>query len=297
MLKIKRLSSNEAFEYSKMTFPAFREILSRLAPEGPYFAVGALFNGLPAGLALGKIHEKNNAEVLSIFVVENFRCRKIGERLLSELEKIFREKDCIDCGLVYMTGKPATPFLESLLKKCGFSEPAFRKLVCRASCKSFMRCGWEKHLKKLPAEYRIISWSEITENDRKKIKRSNEKKEWIAHDLVPFDYEKGYEPINSLAMRYREDIVGWVINHRISFDTIRYTCSYLRPDLQKVGRIVAMYYEALLRQNEVLPFSYGIWTIPSWHTRMIDFAKRHMAPHLDSMNETRESFKKFNKIL
>ncbi|EKD68356.1 MAG: GCN5-related N-acetyltransferase [uncultured bacterium] len=288
MIKYKRLASDEYLKYSNMTFPAYRNLLTRLEPAGPYFAVGALFNGSPAGLALGKIHEERKAEVLSVFVDQNYRCRKIGEGLLSELEKIFKEMNCAECALVYMTGKPATPMFEKLLLKSGYSDPEFRKLVCRASCKSFLSCGWEKYLKKLPAEYKIISWNEVSEADREQIRQSNEINKWIAPDLMPFDFENGCEPINSLAMRYRGDIVGWVINHRIAFDLIRYTCSFLRPDLQKAGRIVAMYYESLLRQNAVMPFSHGIWTVPSWHVHMIDFARRHMAPHLTSMSETRE---------
>jgi len=297
MIEYKKLTQEEVFEFSKMTFPVYGKLLTRLDPAGPYHAVGALSDGRPVGLALGKLHEEKRSEALSVFVDKNYRCRKIGERLLSELEKIFEELNCTDIGLVYMTGRSTTPMLERLLAKRGFSDPVFRKLVCRASCKTFLPCGWDRYLKKLPAEYKIISWSEVTEADREELSRSNEKDKWIAPDLNPFNFEKDYEPVTSLAMRYRGNIAGWVINHRIAFDTIRYTCSFFRPDLQTAARIVAMYYEAVCRQHAAWPFSQGIWTIPSWHTRMIDFAKRHMAPFLTSLSETRELGKKFKNTV
>lgn len=246
----------------------------------------------PAGLAFGKVHEGKTAEILSVFVEKEYRGRGVGERLMTELEKIFEEMNCDDCALVYMTGRETTVMFEKLLAKRGFSEPVFRKLVCRASCKLFITCGWDRYLKKLPAGYKIISWSEVSESDRAELKLDNHKNKWIAADLMPFDYESGYEPVTSLAMRYNGAIVGWVINHRIALNTLRYTCSFFKPELQTAARIVAMYYEAVLRQNAVMPSSQAIWTIPSWHLRMIDFAKRRMAPYLDSISETRESRKK-----
>jgi hypothetical protein len=91
-------------------------------------------------------------------------------------------------------------------------------------------------------------------------------------------------------LRYQGQVVGWVINHRLSPDTIRYTCSFVRKDLQKMGRIISLYAEAAKRQYRANILK-GIWTVPLQHQSMVNFVKRHWKPYLNSIEETRGTFK------
>ena len=91
-------------------------------------------------------------------------------------------------------------------------------------------------------------------------------------------------------MRYKGEVVGWLLTHRIAPDTIRYTISYIRPDLQQLGRITFLYIRAVqLQVSASIPF--GIWTIPLEHSSMVNFVKKHMKPYLMYLEETKGASK------
>ena len=47
--------------------------------------------------------------------------------------------------------------------------------------------------------------------------------------------------MSSLGLRYRGEVVGWVINHRMDERTVRFTCSFMRRDLARRAAILALY--------------------------------------------------------
>jgi hypothetical protein len=148
---------------------------------------------------------------------------------------------------------------------------------------------WMK-LSRLPTSYEIFPWVEITPQERAALKKQQEEKRWMASDAIPFDYEKDLEPINSIGLRYKREVVGWLITHRTAPDTIRYTCSYVRPDIQKMGRIIPLYIRATQLQIAA-GISRGTWTVSLMHTSMIAFVKKHMGPYLISLEQSMESSK------
>ena len=98
------------------------------------------------------------------------------------------------------------------------------------------------------------------------------------------------EPLNSLGLRYQGEVVGWLISHRIAPDTIRYTCSFTRQDLQKFGRHLGLMSEAIKLQYEA-KIPYIIWTIPIHHRAMVEFTKKRISPYLIYLREIKESHK------
>ena len=159
-----------------------------------------------------------------------------------------------------------------------------------------MEAPWMKRYSRLPSSYSIFPWMEITQEERKAIQQTQDAQSWIPKDLIPFQYEQNLEPLNSLGLRYQGQVVGWMINHRLSPDTIRYTCSFVREDLQKMGRIISLYAEAGRRQiSAMVPNT--IWTVPLVHESMVKFVKQRWAPYLVSIDETRGTFKVLGREL
>lgn len=185
-----------------------------------------------------------------------------------------------------MTGKSTTPALENLLHKCGWTSPQPRMLVCKGEMEKGIQAPWLKQYSQLPAAYTIFPWREITTQERQAIERQQATQPWIPEDLIPFKYDKQIEPLNSLGLRYQGQVVGWLISHRIFPDTIRYTCAFCRPDIQKKGRMITLFYEAAkLQLNAKIP--HFIWTTPMNHQSMVAFVKYRCLPYLTSIQETR----------
>lgn len=96
-------------------------------------------------------------------------------------------------------------------------------------------------------------------------------------------------------MRYRGEVVGWVVNHLFDATTVRFTCSYMRDDLQGRGRLVAAYAESINRCRAA-GITEAIWTVPVQFPRMVAFSRRHLMPYTTSLTETRGSYKSLDVV-
>jgi len=278
-----------AFLYSSLTYPLYRSRLQTLTIEGKTIAIGASVSDKPVGLVLAEILGDGSAKVLSIFVEPNYRCLGIGAALLNTLEEELTLRDCTNLEIVYTLAKSTTLALERLLQKCNWPSAKPRMLICKTTTDDMINAPWMK-LSRLPAAYEIFPWMEITPQERVALKKQQEEKHWMASDAIPFDYEQDLEPINSIGLRYKGEVVGWLITHRTAPDTIRYTCSYVRPDIQRMGRIIPLYIRATQLQMEA-GISRGTWTVSLMHTSMIAFVKKHMRPYLISLEQSMGSSK------
>ena len=106
---------------------------------------------------------------------------------------------------------------------------------------------------------------------------------------MPFDFLSEHHEATSLALRKDGKVRGWLINHLVG-DTLRYTCSFVHPTLQRKGRVFVLYSEAMRRMQR-LGIDKGMWTVPTQHPGMQAFARRWMMPYSDSFTESRESVK------
>jgi GNAT superfamily N-acetyltransferase len=282
---LQTLNSITAMPYQRLTFPSYRDRLYNLTPTTT-LAIGAMVDEQAIGLALAEmLPDGRSATVLSIFVDSCYRDRGIGTALLARLEQELQHRGCAELELVYVTGKPSTAALERLLHRCGWDEPQPRMIICKSTTDRIAAAPWMQKTH-LPASFQIVPWTEITAGDRAWIQQQQLDDPWIPPDLVPFQLEENFEPINSLGLRYHGQIVGWVITHRLDPNTIRYTCSFVREDLQRMGRIVPMYVAAIQRQHQA-GIKQGIWTVPLRHTAMYTFVQQRMADYMTSIEETR----------
>ncbi|MEG4852920.1 GNAT family N-acetyltransferase [Microcoleus sp. B5-D4] len=291
MLALNRIDNHlTGFAYQAFTFPRFRYRLQVLKPEGSTVAIAASDSNEPVGLALADILPDGKAgEVLSIFVEKKYRNLGVGTSLLARLEEELLSRGCASVNLVYTTGQPTTLALENLLQKCNWTPPQPRMIVCKSTTDKIANAPWMQKAT-LPAAYTIFPWVEITAEERILIKQQQAAAPWIPPQLIPFENEENFEPLNSVGLRYRGQVVGWVITHRIAPDTIRYTCSFVRQDLQKMGRIIPLYVRAIKIQEQA-GIPKGIWTVPFVYTSMVSFVKKRMASYMISIDESRGSFK------
>ena len=274
--------------YQQFTFPLFRSYLDNCQPSGFTVAIAVNFLKKPIGLAMAIVLPDLKAEILSIFVSVSHRGKGIGTALFSRLLEELTKKGCQSVELTYITGKPTTPALERLLEKFGWDTPQPQMLLCKWNCQ-ISQVPWLQINYRLSPEFAIFPWLEMTKEERIELQEQKVTKSWIPPQLDPFQHEKNLEPLNSLGLRYQTVVVGWIITHRLSPDTIRYTCSYIRPDLQKVGKILALYAESIQRQAANPEISQAIWTVPFVYSTMVNFVKRRMQPYLSSIEETRHS--------
>ena len=142
--------------------------------------------------------------------------------------------------------------------------------------------------------FQIVPWSDITAEERAAIRRSHEEAPWIARGLEPWTHDSyGFDPISSLGLRYEGSVVGWVINHRIAHDCVRFTCSFMRRDLSRRGRILPLYTESILRLTAAGIKECTLVT-PLEYSEMAEFLRRRCASAVHFFGETRGSAKRLD---
>ena len=274
-----------AAQYRSMTFPAYQGLLNFNSAVVAPLAIGTLQNEAPAGLALLVTNPSAaEGELLSIFVSPRLRRNGIALELMQRTLAYCKKQNIQKISATYMSGQDSTQTLENIFKKTGWALPQTRMLVVRCSLDSIKSAPWLNRYE-LPKGYEVLPWAQVTSAEREALRVSNLEKPWIAPDLVPFDFEENYEPVTSVALRVNGAIVGWCLNHVVD-GILRFTCSFLRCDLQRLGRIVLLYSESVSRMP-VGGLSVGMWTVPIKHAGMVNFARKHMQPYSIFFGETR----------
>ncbi len=284
--------------FAAMTFPAYRHLLElRPAPrlrddprQRPIQPLGlAAFHGeLAVGLALAELplEGENVPELLSLFVAPEYRDNGIGTALVSAMSEEIAARRFSHLYATYMTGKPSIAAVERILAKCGFEPPVTRTVTVRFKVQDVAKFPWlDKYRVRSGGE--IFPWTELKPEEREELQRSQAETGWIAKDLQPWDHDAlGFEPVTSVGMRLEGKVVGWVINHAISETMLRFTCSYIRKDLGRRGRILPLYSESLRRLPQT-QFEECTFVAPIWHPTMAHFVQRWVGPWSSFLAETR----------
>lgn len=287
-VSMSRLQPGDHWGYLSFTFPAFRHALAALDDASVVAWGASSASGQPVALVLGQVQANTEPrrvmELKSVFVSHAARRQGLATRLLQAWADDCRDQEFQELQATYMTGQTFTPAVEALLSRTAWSAPELRMLVIKATLDSIRSAPWMRSFR-LQAGMEMVPWQSLSESDRRDIETSNQDDPWIPNDLYPFYHEQNAEPVTSLALKVGGQVKGWVINHRVD-NVLRFTCSYMHPRLQRMGRILLLYNQAVAFMPQA-GFDTGMWTVPAWHEGMAAFAKRWMAPYAVQFDETR----------
>lgn len=274
------LHKPDAMAFRLFTFASMEHLLDEIGPNA--FAIGLFApdasNGdanIPAGLAIVTLVASKHGTLSSLFVAPAWRQRQGGALLMQAILEECAVRGIAELDGSYIDGLASTPALQALLQSSRWSPPRPNMLVIHATLQSIAEAPWLRTYK-LPPGMAIEPWVGLSSEVREALRQSDAQEGWIAKDLYPFNHEAQCEPVTSLALLHHGQVIGWVINHAVG-KTLRYTCSYMHPRHQRLGRIVFLYNEAVARMP-LAGFEQGMWTVPFRHPAMVAFARRWMAP-------------------
>jgi GNAT superfamily N-acetyltransferase len=297
MYELVVLDETNAFQYDRLTYPTFRPRLRTLNRDRSQVAVGIHLDQEPVGLVLAE-HLPDNAvgEILSLFVVPEHRGQGLGKALLREIESQLRQRGCSKLHLVY-TPNQTTAALENILLQHHWSPPQPRMLVCTGTPEKIQTAPWLKLDTIADPDYEMFPWVNLTLQERREILSRQERSPWYPDILSPFKEEAILEPLNSLGLRYRDRVVGWMITHRVTPDTVRYTSLFVQQELQSLGRAIPMLAAAIKLHIEHWKGYQAMFTVAVDNTPMVKFVHRRLAPYLVSVRQSMESSKLLDECL
>ncbi len=288
-VRLELLQPPVASAFASMTYPAYRHLL-QLQPAPKLLsepgslpvqpvAVAALEVGRPVGLMLAALPlvEGELPELLSIYVVPEGRGRGVGTALVAAAEKAAAAAGFSSLAATWTEGASGSEWWVRQVATRGWQAPARRSLSVLFTAEEALRFPW---LDRLPLREgcEIVPLSEVKDEEWEALRRSQEANPWIAPDLVPWRYtSQGFEEKTSVALRSAEGIMGWVINHRLAADWLRFTCSFIRKDWGRRARILPLF-SASLHRMVAAGFVKASFVAPVRHPTMVRFVEGHMAP-------------------
>lgn len=301
-LTLTRLEPGDRDAAAAMTFPVYRHLLSlEVAPRHPEqgdtrlvqpVGIVARLGDRPIGLALAEqgLDGRGEAEILSLFVAPALRGQGVGTALVAALEDELRGLGVLSVQAVYMTGRPSIPAVERILSKRGWNPPALRSISVRFTPEEALTTPWFGRLR-LPAGFEVFEWRSLGGEERAALRASHERSPWITTGLECWRHDHyGFDEVSSLGLRWRGQVVGWVLNHRVDAETVRFTCSFMRRDLSGRARILPLYTESI-RRLVGTSCRFCTFITPVEHANMVAFVRKRCAAWIGYVGETRGAAK------
>ena len=286
------IEQSNVARYEELTYPAFRPYLRKITPDSSKVAMGVELDSEPIGLIFAKYATttatppKTFGQILSFFVVPEYRNQGIGTTLLQKMSAELKHRGCEEISLKYLDN-PCQIALEKILQRQNWLAPEATALICYGTTAKIKNARIIKYFDRLsPAladDYTIFPWHSLTEADRDYIKGVIDTHP-LTRKFSPFVEEKKIEPLNSLGLRYKDRVIGWMINHRTAPDTIRYTQMYVHPDYKPLSQSILFLGKAIKLQCEAVPeVPNATFRVETDNTPMVNFVNRRLAPHLENI--------------
>lgn len=267
-------------ELQHLTYPAVWSVVaSRFASTAR--GVAARTSDVTAGLALAVPGPAGQFELLSVYVLPLLRRVGFGGAMLGAIEEEFRTQG-FRLGVHFLRIGEREPGLARFFMARGWSRPVVNKLVCRSTLPQAFQTPWLVEAR-LPNRYRIVDWRTLSAGQRAAVLDivGND----LSNDINPFLYEQNSDASTSVALVEAGNgaVRGWVITHRLDSRTLRWTCSFLHPQLQASALMCALWLEVARRQSAFPELIDFIFTVPVTESRMARFALRRMRPWLTDL--------------
>lgn len=247
-----RLDVSEVLQhYEELTFPPVARRLAVRPAEGEWRGALAVGEAGPVGLALVQVPGESGsggiAQLFSLAILPGHRRRGLGGALVAAAERLAGDAGALEIEGAYRTSWRSHRAIEALLVSRGWSAPETRMVLARGET-GFARRFLRSPAPDLPEEAEIFTWEELTQAERDGILARQREDPWYPEMLTPFQEEARLEPTVSVGLRWRGEVAGWMICHRVAFDTIQYSALVVRDDLRghRLGR--ALLREAVRRR-------------------------------------------------
>ncbi|WP_083305278.1 GNAT family N-acetyltransferase [Moorena producens] len=284
-----------SLEYDDYTCPSIASHWQGASLLGELLGLAAVENDEMVGLLVAELRKDPKTDttsgvILSLFVHPENRRQGVGSGLITHLEAHVRELGCTQMELSYQATELTTVALEPLLERLGWETPKISLILAKFDSEHIAQAPWVHHYR-FPKDFTLFPWAELTPAQEERIHERQKQKVWYPESLSPFLEPSKLEPLNSLGLLYQGEVVGWMVNHRVGPDTIRYTSMFVVPRFQRRGRGAMLIAESLMAQLDS-DIAYYTFAVGESNQPMLEFVDRRLKPYLTSLTEAYRSLKK-----
>lgn len=272
-----------------LTFPRYRQLLALQQADIIMLQAGPAQH--PTGFLLAR-----QGELLSLFVTPSMRGQGVGCHLLQAYEDELRRRDVSRAHTVWTDGTPGALAFAALLARARWSAPQARMVIYGASFERLGLALWMNAFSQLGPEFWLGSWEELAPTQLTALRQVVRFEGWVPPELDPFKFTgvgmdgAAAEPAFNLACTFHDEVVGWNLAHRLDANTLRISCTLVRPDLQHHLVMLALWRE-VFRRNQDAAYSRVSWGVAVMREPMVAFNDRHFAAYVDRRATSWDSVK------
>ena len=277
-LHIQLLECTESADFSALTYPAYRWLLVKPGQE-QVIAVGVRSGADPVGLAL--VHAKTTGfnQLVSFYINPLFDTPVVRNELLTQIETVCGAEGLQTLHFLPVVWESSLQSLQWLIDQ-GWVYQGTRQLVCKAPIDNLLAIDWLQR-PQLPAGYQCIPWAEVSDSSRQTLK--NSQAHWPSL-LDPFRLEKDHcKAVSQALLDEKCAIRGWLISHAINSEVLRWTASWVDPNIQSMTRVFPLWRNAAVAQKKAGKHVQATWTVPIGLDRMQRFTLRRIRSHLSEL--------------
>ncbi|MBS4169245.1 GNAT family N-acetyltransferase [Parachlamydia sp. AcF125] len=232
------------------------------------------------------------AELHSFFVLPSYRGQKLGSQLLHHAEQNLMRQGCKSCSLFFRFDPYRYQANEKFLLAKGWNQ-SIHSAQFFLFHSALFDPPWLKHsVEPLVEPFRKVFWKDVPHADLSALRELEEQGAYPSY-VSPFNQIENIEPINSLVLYWKQEIVGWLLTHRVASGMIRYHAFFIQPQFQHQGFSVKLLCDSIrLQIQSTVP--YAVVEIntqisdPTW----VQFAKKRLAPYAQALGFMRQSWKR-----
>lgn len=282
------LDANILITFLPFLLPEIQDFfLEKMTADSFSLAMAAYDEERLVGLAFGQAHPIiEEGTIYSLFVSEHMRRQGIGTALLDGLMKAFFEKKISFLQMNFYSANPSSEFLKKILAKLEWKPPQIIVDRYHFYAPTFEPDWYLAKVPILPKDLKISQWQYLSEKQIASIKKLI-KSNPILEELSPFSGKLPIEKLNSLVLKRKNHILGWLITHRYNENTIRYSALYIDRDLRGYGPSVCLLKEAIRRQK-ASPINDAFTEVNRKRTPLYwrQFVQKRLAPHTTHIDFT-----------
>lgn len=255
----------------------------------PLLGVVALWEGKAVGLVVVEKHGDHNGLVVCWNVEKNQRGFGLGKKLIKQIEVFAKSQGLLALDLSFRRDTKFYPQITKTLNHFAWRTPEAQLFLYKVEIPIFVQLPVAQKMK-LPAEYELFLWDTLAESDKQYVLNRQKKMDWYPKALSPHFDNPNFEKGNSVGLRFRGDVVGWMINYRVGEHVIEYSSLFVSPELQGLARGVPLMVEAAKRQY-AMGVKFAIFQVQSKNKAMNMFTKKHMGKSVVSETSRYSSYK------
>jgi len=275
---LSELNSANKAAFSGYVPSLHKHFFEQIGEGSSIFGVGAFLFDKAIGLALTRQVEAGVWDIPWVYVSPRYRNKGVAAALLGELEKTVRQRAGNKLILSYSTDSPFKMQIEALLTGKEFTMPKVSVSYFKIECAAALKLGWVRRyvckeaLEQRTAKfgkYEIFRWAELKDKEKEYLKKIKGRlyPDWFC----PLNGEEKNDPLLSLGVRYKDELIGYLVTRRVGDDTLHIWRSYLK-DEYRGSPIYVTLFSTVLHLQDCAGIRYTMSDIEDNNIRTLKFA-------------------------